>query len=100
MKLSKNGLFVNIGFQTSDPFIDGRWDEIVKEVREKFPRIDLISFEMSGYIGLASISGSLDPVKLTITMHPNLVMGSNKKVNIMTQNQISELLDMISDLQI
>jgi hypothetical protein len=101
MKLDESKKVVLLGSFDSDPFIDGSWERIVAEVSSNFPGVDLVSFQMPGYLGLASLTGSLDPMKLAIEMIEKgiMVMGSSHKVNIMTKKQISEFVDMFSDLQ-
>jgi len=93
MKL--NGKTVTLdGVYAADPFLTEEWPNIVKDVQEKFPGIDLISFQCPHYVGLASISESLDPMKMAMDGMARgvMVMGSNKKVNIMTQSQLNEVI--------
>lgn len=91
------GSSVYLGDYTRDPFISDDWPAIVAEVQEQHPDMDLITFKMPQYVGLASISEQLDPMRLAAEMMPKgvLVMGSNKKVNLMTQAQFSEVAEMI-----
>lgn len=96
MELRENSVF--IGHWDSDPFLSDQWPHIVADVQRRFPGVDLITFDMSQYVGLASISESLDPMQLTqYWMSQGIMcMGSNKKVNLMTQDQIADLVKHIN----
>lgn len=90
----KNDNYVDIGSFERDPFISGEWQGIVDNVKQQFPDIDLIYFKMPSYIGLASISETLDPMNLAGSMIQEgiFVMGSNKKVNIITTKEMKEII--------
>ena len=93
-----NGDVVELGCFQGDPFIDNRWPGIVAEVERRFPDTDLIIYQVDGaYTGLASISENLDPMKMATTMMSQgiMVMGSNKKVNIMSQQQFSDIVKLL-----
>tara|TARA_Y100000034_G_scaffold58895_1_gene71726 strand:- start:232 stop:552 length:321 start_codon:yes stop_codon:yes gene_type:complete len=98
MKLSKDGKVIEAGIFQGDPFIDERWPDIVAEAQSQFPGVDLIVFQVKGhYTGLASISESLDPMELATTMMRRgiMVMGSNQKVNVMTNQQFLDVVQLI-----
>jgi len=101
MKISDDGLSVFIGSYEADPFIMGGWDKIVADVKQQFHGVDIITFKMPGYTGMASISESLDPIQMAQDMASLgiAVFGSNKKVNIMTSNEMSALIDMVSGME-
>lgn len=94
MYLDETGNAILLGEFDSDPFLSDDWPKIVKEAKETFPGIDIIAFQMRTYIGMASISEKLDPFKLAQEMIPKgiFITGSNKKVNIMSAGQMSEVL--------
>lgn len=94
------GKYVYVGqFDDGDPFLDSdKWGIIVKEVIEKYPGHDLILFRVKEmYMGLASISASLDPMALSLEMMQRGVfcMGSNQKVNLMTQSEFNEVIELL-----
>jgi len=100
MKLSDDGNFILLGEYTYDPFIKPEeWKQIVAQAKEQFPGVDYILFKCPMYLGLASISETLDFMGLTQEMMARgvFVMGSNKKVNIMTNSQMGELVQLIQD---
>lgn len=96
------GRFVDVGrFDDGDPFLDeSKWKQIVADVQAEFPDYDLILFRVGdGYTGLASISESLDPMKLAMDMIPRgfMCIGTNKKVNLMTNLEMKEIVDQITE---
>lgn len=99
MQLNKTGNVILIGQYDKDPFITDEWPKIEAEARQAFPGVDLVVFQTPHYIGLASLSESLDPMALAMKYmaHGILVMGSNKKVNIMTKVQLDTLLERFFD---
>lgn len=97
-KLNEAGNVVELGTFKGDPFIDDRWSGIVEEIQRRFPGVDLVIFQVEGaYTGYASLSESLDPMKLTMDMMQQgiMCMGSNKKVNLMTEKQFGDILKTI-----
>ena len=97
MDLLAGGRFISLGVLEGDPFIDtAKWEGIVEEAGVKFPGVDLIIYKVrDAYIGLASLSSALDPMQLAVSFMEIgvLCMGSERKVNLMTDLQVEKLVE-------
>lgn len=78
-----------MGVQTSDPFIDGRWDTVRTEAESMGARFVL--FPVAGgvmfYVGLADLEQAMDPT--AGFQYGFAVMGSFAKVNIVNVHEIT-----------
>lgn len=97
MEVSKNGKYILLGTLKHDPFVvPDEWQAIRDEAESRFPEVDLIVYNVEGsYKCLASLSHSLDPMALAVELMPKgiMCMGSNMKVNLMTDQELSEFID-------
>ena len=85
--------------QEGDIFLDEeKWDSVIKQMKQLFPGSDLIAYRIKdSYWTVVSVSESLNvesliPKALSLGVIP---VGSCKKVNLITQDEVSNLLSKV-----